>query len=75
MMHRFGTPTGEYGSGTEKEFKAALKRWGKLGKPWILFYFAEEDVEPLNSTLASLPRSKSSAKAWKGRDSIQPTKE
>ena len=42
MKHRFGTPTGTYGSGTEKEFHDAIKRWGKFGKPWILFYFEKQ---------------------------------
>lgn len=46
MAHRFGSPTGRYGSGTEKEFKDALKQWGKIGKPWILFYFSEAAVNP-----------------------------
>jgi formylglycine-generating enzyme required for sulfatase activity len=46
MKHRFGTPTGRYGSGTSKEFQDALKRWGKVGSPWILFYFGKEKVDP-----------------------------
>jgi hypothetical protein len=44
LKHRFGTPTGRYGSGTEKEFRDALKRWGEAGTPWILFYFSTEPV-------------------------------
>jgi hypothetical protein len=39
MASRFGTPTERYGSGTEKEFRDALARWGEEGAPWILFYF------------------------------------
>jgi hypothetical protein len=39
MASRFGTPTEQYGSGTEKEFRDALARWGEEGAPWILFYF------------------------------------
>ena len=39
MSTRFGTPTGRYGSGTEKEFKDALRKWKKAGSPWITFYF------------------------------------
>ena len=46
LKHRFGTPTGRYGSGTEKEFRDALKRWGAAGEPWILFYFSAEPVPP-----------------------------
>jgi hypothetical protein len=40
LKHRFGTPTGRYGSGTEKEYRDALKRWKADGSPWILFYFS-----------------------------------
>jgi hypothetical protein len=43
---RFGTPTDGYGSGTEKEFRDALRRRGKTGKPWILFYFKTAKVDP-----------------------------
>jgi hypothetical protein len=39
MSTRFGTPTGHHGSGTEKEFKDALKQWKSSGQPWITFYF------------------------------------
>jgi formylglycine-generating enzyme required for sulfatase activity len=46
MKHRFGTPTGKYGSGTEKEFNDALERWGEVGSPWILFYFGKESIDP-----------------------------
>ena len=41
MSTRFGTPTGRHGSGTEKEFKDALKSWKKAGAPWITFYFCQ----------------------------------
>ncbi len=46
MKHRFGTRTGHYGSGTEKEFNDALNRWGTFGKPRILFYFGREKINP-----------------------------
>ncbi len=39
MATRFGTPTGRYGSGTEKEFRDALESWKEAGSPWIMFYF------------------------------------
>jgi hypothetical protein len=42
MASRFGTPTGGYGSGTEKEFHDAVTRWGERGEPWILFYFRKD---------------------------------
>ena len=41
LSARFGTPTDQYGSGTEKEFRDAYTRWGELGGPWILFYFKD----------------------------------
>lgn len=47
MSTRFGTPTGRYGSGTEKEFKDALKQWKAAGSPWITFYF--DDAPTLSS--------------------------
>lgn len=46
LKHRFGTPTGRHGSGTEKEFRDALKRWGETGWPWILFYFCGDAIDP-----------------------------
>ncbi len=49
MSTRFGTPAGRYGSGTEKEFKDAVKNWTTAGAPWITFYF---DDQP---TLSSNP--------------------
>ena len=39
LSTRFGTPAGRYGSGTEKEFRDALRKWKTVGTPWILFYF------------------------------------
>jgi SAM-dependent methyltransferase len=42
---RFGTPTGIYGSGTEAEFEAALKRCrAENGRPWIMFFFRDGPV-------------------------------
>lgn len=46
MSARFGTPTSDYGSGTEQEFQHALKRWGKCGQPWLLFYFHNNPPTP-----------------------------
>jgi hypothetical protein len=46
MGTRFGTPTGRFGSGTEKEFFDALKRYRQHKRPWILFYFNESAVSP-----------------------------
>src|SRR5262245_561058 len=45
LRTRFGTPTGNYGSGTEQEFRAALERFNNQGKPWISFYFYNGPVE------------------------------
>ena len=52
MASRFGTPTGEHGSGTEKEFRDALEKWGACGAPWILFYF--RDNPPLSHEPADI---------------------
>jgi Domain of unknown function (DUF4062) len=45
LRTRFGTPTGNYGSGTEQEFRAALKCFNSQGRPWISFYFYNGPVE------------------------------
>ena len=45
LRTRFGTPTGNYGSGTEQEFRAALERFNNQGRPWISFYFYNGPVE------------------------------
>jgi ubiquinone/menaquinone biosynthesis C-methylase UbiE len=45
LRTRFGTPTGNYGSGTEQEFCAALERFNSQGKPWISFYFYSGPVQ------------------------------
>lgn len=45
MAARFGTPTGDYGSGTEKEFRDAYARWQSTKQPHILLYF-RDDVAP-----------------------------
>ena len=52
MATRFGTPTGRYGSGTEQEFKAALRQWKQAGSPWITFYF--HDRPPMSSDPAEV---------------------
>jgi hypothetical protein len=45
LRTRFGTPTGNYGSGTEQEFRAVFERFKSQGKPWISFYFYNGPVE------------------------------
>lgn len=60
MWGRFGTPTDEYDSGTEEEFRRAEKALREKGRPKILFYFCErpvtistpEQVEQLGKVLA-----------------------
>lgn len=42
---RFGTPTKEYGSGTEEEFNLAVSRYKKTGSPEIMFFFLEGTVD------------------------------
>ena len=44
MGQRFGTPTGEYESGTEEEFEWAIKRNKKKGFPEIKFFFLKDDA-------------------------------
>jgi hypothetical protein len=46
MWQRFGTPTGEAGSGTEEEFHRALERWKRTGAPEILLYFKQDPIPP-----------------------------
>jgi ubiquinone/menaquinone biosynthesis C-methylase UbiE len=46
LATRFGTATGQFGSGTEKEFADALSRYQADGKPWILFYFKSPSSAP-----------------------------
>jgi len=41
MWRRYGTPTGEFGSGTEEEFLAAYDEWRRTGSPKLMFYFCE----------------------------------
>ena len=50
MWKRFGTPTGEAGSGTEEEFNRAYERWRETGKPPILFFFREAPFYPRTGT-------------------------
>ncbi|MCO6455390.1 MAG: SUMF1/EgtB/PvdO family nonheme iron enzyme [Pirellulaceae bacterium] len=46
MSAHFGTPTGQYQSGTEKEYEDARRRNERSGSPWITFYFddAPKDI-------------------------------
>ena len=45
LRTRFGTPSGNYGSGTEQEFRAAFESFTRQGKPWISFYFYSGPVQ------------------------------
>src|SRR5262249_23208426 len=55
MWKRCGTPTAGQDSGTVEEYRRAVERWKKTGKPVIMFYFCDapvpfpshEDVEQL----------------------------
>jgi len=42
MSAWFGTPTDDYDSGTEQEFREALANAESKGEPWILFYFDDQ---------------------------------
>jgi hypothetical protein len=44
MWTRFGTPTGIAGSGTEEEFNNALASWSKKGRPRMLCYFGQAQI-------------------------------
>ena len=55
MSTRFGTPTGGYGSGTEAEFREALRRAQLSDVPWVQFYFREKPPEI--NIVKELPRS------------------
>lgn len=44
MWARFGTPTVNFGSGTEEEFQIACERWRSAGTPRILFYFCNREL-------------------------------
>jgi len=52
MGAKFGTPTGSYGSGTEKEFTDAFSRWSAHGTPWITFYFRDQPIQTDNPEVA-----------------------
>lgn len=41
MGSYFGTPTKDWGSGTEEEFQISYKRWQKTQTPEIMFYFSD----------------------------------
>lgn len=48
ILHKkYGTPTGNSGSGTEEEFLNAYEDWKNFKKPKILFYFKKADVSSL----------------------------
>jgi Domain of unknown function (DUF4062) len=46
MWKRFGTPTPNYGSGTEEEYNKAFEAWQKKQVIDIMFYFCKKAVSP-----------------------------
>ena len=46
MWHRFGTPTGVAGSGTEEEFRLAQAEWEKDHERPLMFYFCQKPFMP-----------------------------
>src|SRR5439155_14004985 len=55
MWHRFGTPTEEFGSGTEEEFSRAWARFkNDPGSLDIMFYFKDAPVSPSQLDLPQL---------------------
>ena len=67
MSTRFGG-SDTRDSGTEQEFRAALKRWSGSGSPWIAFYFNDAAPAARNSAAA-----KEYAKVWDFREELQKT--
>ena len=67
MAHRFGTETEGYGSGTEKEFRDALAKWGQTGKPWILFYFSDAPLRPSEMDFRQMQQYRRGRAASQGR--------
>ncbi|GAB5449197.1 MAG: hypothetical protein Gyms2KO_40700 [Gymnodinialimonas sp.] len=45
MGFYFGTPTGDFGSGTEEEYTLALKNWNEKRLEFIQFYFSAAKVD------------------------------
>ncbi len=43
---RFGTPTGDAGSGTEHELRRAWESWREQGRPDVMVYFCERPATP-----------------------------
>ena len=56
MGHHFGTPTKDYNSGTEEEFRIAYNRWTKTASPDIMFYFSNfaNTLRGINATQLAL---------------------
>ena len=46
MWRRFGTPTDEWGSGTEEEFRIAYRAWEKDPSVALMFYFCQKPFMP-----------------------------
>lgn len=46
LWARFGSPTVETNSGTEKELRRALDSWQLLGCPHVLLYFCNRPIDP-----------------------------
>jgi Domain of unknown function (DUF4062) len=48
MWKRFGSPTTQFGSGTEEEYRRAYERWSKAPFP-LMFYFLQKPFMPRES--------------------------
>jgi hypothetical protein len=46
FWRRFGTPTGDAGSGTEHEFRLAYEAWKKSARPRLMIYFSNRPYTP-----------------------------
>jgi hypothetical protein len=49
FWRRFGTPTGDAGSGTEHEFRTAYESWKATTRPRVMMYFCETPATPRTS--------------------------
>jgi hypothetical protein len=72
MWHRFGTPTGVAGSGTEEEFRIAQAEWEKDHERPLMFYFCQkpfmsrnlEEIEQFTKVLIFRKELEGKALVW-----------
>ncbi|HND53903.1 MAG TPA: DUF4062 domain-containing protein, partial [Pirellulaceae bacterium] len=67
LSARFGTSTKTHGSGTEEEFRSALDRWRRDGRPHVSVYFDDAPPRPKNAAHVE-----QSLKVWRFREELEP---